>query len=83
MVYPAGSKTEQPIVDAAAKEIETVLGGHLGVTLVESGDPLWIADPDIEQMKTDYRKALARLVPIRHCKQSSPGVALWPERGSD
>ena len=64
MVYPAGSKTEQPIVDAAAKEIKTVLGGHLGVTLVESGDPLWRADPDIEQMKTDYRKALARLVPV-------------------
>ncbi len=64
MVYPAGSKTEQPIVDAAAKEIKTVLGGHLGATLVESGDPLWRADPDIEQMKTDYRKALARLVPV-------------------
>jgi amidase len=64
MVYPAGSKTEQPIVDTAAKEIKTVLGGHLGVTLVESGDPLWRADPDIEQMKTDYRKALARLVPV-------------------
>jgi amidase len=64
MVYPTGSKTEQPIVDAAAKELKTVLGGHLGATLVESGDPLWKADPDIEQMKTDYRKAVARLVPV-------------------
>jgi amidase len=64
MVYPAGSKTERSIVDAAAKEIKTVLGDHLGVTLVETGDPLWKADPDIEQMKTDYRKALARLVPV-------------------
>jgi hypothetical protein len=64
MVYPAGSKTEQPIVEAAAKEIKTVLGGYLGATLVESGDPLWRADPDTEQMKTDYRKALARLVPV-------------------
>jgi hypothetical protein len=27
-------------------------------------DPRWIADSDIEQMKTDYRKALARLVPV-------------------
>ena len=36
MVYPKGSKTEQPIVDAATKEIKTVLGGHLGATLVES-----------------------------------------------
>ena len=31
MVYPPGSKTEEPIVDAATKEIKTVLGGHLGV----------------------------------------------------
>src|SRR5262249_13197882 len=63
MVYPAGSKTEQPIVDAAAKEIKSVLGDHLGATLVDSRDPQWTADPDIEQMKTDYRKSLARLVP--------------------
>jgi Asp-tRNA(Asn)/Glu-tRNA(Gln) amidotransferase A subunit family amidase len=64
MVYPKGSMTEQPIVDAATREIKTVLGGHLGVTLVESGDPLWTPDPDIEQMTVDYRKALARLVPV-------------------
>src|SRR5215218_9006133 len=36
MVYPKGSKTEQPIVDAATKEIKNVLGKHLGATLVES-----------------------------------------------
>ncbi len=64
MIYPKGSKTEQPIVDAATKEIKAVLGGQLGVTLVESGDPLWTPDRDIEPMKVDYRKALARLVPV-------------------
>ena len=64
MVYPKGSKTEQPIVDAATKEIKEVLGGRLGVTLVESSDPLWQRDPDVEQMKVDYRIALARLVPV-------------------
>ena len=64
MVYPKGSKTEEPIVSAATKEIKTVLGGHLGATLVESGDPLWTPDPEIEPMKTDFRKALARLVPV-------------------
>ena len=64
MVYPKGSKTEQPIVDAATKEIKDVLGGRLGVTLVESSDPLWQRDPDVEQMKVDYRIALARLVPV-------------------
>ena len=49
---------------AATKEIKDVLGGQLGVTLVESGDPLWTPDPAIEQMTVDLRKALARLVPV-------------------
>ena len=30
MIIPPGSKTEQPIVSAATKEIKTVLGRHLG-----------------------------------------------------
>jgi amidase len=64
MVYPAGSKTEQPIVSAAAKEIKTVLGERLGVTLVESSHPRWQRDPDVEPMTVDFCKALARLVPI-------------------
>jgi amidase len=64
MVYPKGSKTEQPIVEAATKEIKTVLGEKLGVTLVESSDPLWTPDPGVERMKVDYRVALARLVPV-------------------
>ncbi len=45
MVYPVGSKTEEPIVNAATKEIKGVLGGQLGATLVESTDPLWKPDP--------------------------------------
>ena len=64
MVYPKGSRTEQPIVDAAKAEIKSVLAAHLGVTLVESGDPLWTPDPDVEPMTADYRIALARLVPV-------------------
>jgi amidase len=64
MVYPKGSKTEEPIVTAADKEIKTVLGERLGATVVESSDPLWQPDPDLEQMKTDFRAALARLVPV-------------------
>jgi amidase len=63
-VYPPGSKAEEPIVTAAAREIKTILGGRLGATLVESSDPLWKRDPDIETMTTDFRRALARLVPI-------------------
>jgi amidase len=64
MVYPEGSKTEVPIVTAAAKEIKEILKGKLGATLVESTDPRWTPDPEIEQMKADYRRALARLVPV-------------------
>ncbi len=64
MVIPPGSKTESPIVTAAAKEIKTVLGERLGATLVESSDPLWTPDPEIEPMRTDFRRALARLVPV-------------------
>ena len=56
--------TEVPIVTAAAAEIKTVLGGELGATLVESSDPLWKKDADIEQMEVDHRIALARLVPV-------------------
>jgi amidase len=64
MLIPKGSKTEEPIVVAAAKEIKSVLAATLGATLVESSDPLWPRDPDFEQMKVDYRRALARLVPV-------------------
>ena len=43
MLYPKGSKTEEPIVSAAAKEIKAVLGQHLGATLVESRHLFWEA----------------------------------------
>ena len=59
-----GSKAAEPITTAAAKEIKSMLGAHLGATLVESADPLWQPDPDIEPMQTDFRRALARLVPV-------------------
>ena len=59
-----GTKAAEPITTAAAKEIKTVLGGKLGARLVESSDPLWTPDPDIEPMKTDFRRAFARLVPV-------------------
>ena len=64
MLIPPGSKTEIPIVTAAASEIKTVLGEWLGATLVKFSDPLWTPDPEIEPMGTDFRRALARLVPV-------------------
>ncbi len=60
----AGARHVEPITSAAAAEIKTVLAGILGATLVESSDPLWPGDPDIEPMRIDFRGALARLVPV-------------------
>ena len=64
MVHPEGSMTEVPIITAAAREIKTVLGQHLGAVLVESSDRLWTRDVDVELMKTDFRRALAKLLPV-------------------
>ena len=64
MVYAPGSKTEEPIVTAAAGEIKAILGDRLSATLVESSDPRWARDPGLEAMTTDFRRALARLVPV-------------------
>ena len=59
-----GDKAAEPISRAAAAEIKAVLGGRLGAALVESGDPDWPRDPDIEPMTVDFRAGLARLVPV-------------------
>jgi amidase len=64
MLVRPGEKTTVPITTAAAAEIKTVLGGKLGAILVESADPLWQRDSDLEQMSPDFRSALARLVPV-------------------
>ncbi|HYM73063.1 MAG TPA: amidase family protein, partial [Stellaceae bacterium] len=64
MLLRPGDRSAEPISRAAAAEIKTVLGGRLGATLVESGDPLWERDPDIEPMNPDFRRALAKLVPV-------------------
>lgn len=64
MVTFPGAHCASVIPHAAAAEIKNVLGGTLSATLVESGDPLWPPDPDIEQMTVDFRGALTRLVPI-------------------
>jgi amidase len=64
MLTCAGGKAAEPICTAAAVEIKAILGGKLGATLVESSDPLWERDRDLEQMNPDFRQALARLVPV-------------------
>src|SRR5256885_15733725 len=64
MLVRPGEKATQPICSAAAAEIKAVLGQKLGATLVESSDPLWERDRDLDQMNPHFRQALARLVPV-------------------
>jgi amidase len=64
MLVRPGERATVPICTAAAAEIKAVLGERLGASLVESSDPLWPPDPDLEQMQPDFRQALGRLVPV-------------------
>jgi amidase len=64
MLVRPGAHCSSVIPPAAAAEIRSVLGEHLGATLVESADPLWQPDPGLEVMRTDFRRALARLTPV-------------------
>jgi amidase len=64
MLIRPGDKATEPIATAAAVEIKAILGGKLGATLVESNDPLWERDRDLEAMNPDFRTALAKLVPV-------------------
>jgi amidase len=64
MLMRPGESATVPICRAAATEIRAVVGATLGATLVESGDPLWERDRDIEQMNPDFRTALGKLVPV-------------------
>ena len=65
MVYAPGSKSEEPIVTAAVREINEVLADEAGrnagrIVRSHCGRPI----PNIEQMQTDFRRALAVLVPV-------------------
>jgi amidase len=64
MVTFPGVMADEPISQAASKEIRAILGDYLGATLVESVDPLWLDDPSIENMSPSYTQALAQLVPV-------------------
>jgi len=64
MLIRPGEKATVPICTAATAEIKAILGEKLGATLVESADPLWERDRDLEAMNPDFRHALARLVPV-------------------
>ena len=63
LTFP-GIKADEPISEAAAKEIKAILGDYLGATLVESVDPLWPEDSSIKKLNPSYTQALAQLVPV-------------------
>jgi Asp-tRNA(Asn)/Glu-tRNA(Gln) amidotransferase A subunit family amidase len=50
------------ISDLIDKEIKTVLRDRLGAELVESIDPLYPDDPDVENMKYSFSHALAEIL---------------------
>jgi hypothetical protein len=60
-----------------------VLGQQLGATLVESSDPLWQDDPDVENMTTSFTTALTKLVPVFFpdilYRLTPAGTPLFPE----
>jgi amidase len=64
MLVRRGDKAAEPIATAAAAEVKAILGEKLGATLVESSDPLWERDRDLERMNPDFRQSLARLLPV-------------------
>lgn len=45
-------------------QIKEVLGGKLGATLLESLDPLYGDDPDVENMTYTFQDAIAEVLPI-------------------
>ena len=78
-----GVRADEPIVNAAVREIKEMLGGYLGATLVESVDPLWPDDPDIENMQPSYNDALAEFIPVFFpdmlYRLNSAGQPVFPE----
>jgi amidase len=82
LLFP-GVKADEPIVEAADKEIKEILGNRLGATLVESVDPDWKAEPGMEQMNPTYSQALAQLVPVIYpellYRLTRDGKPLFPE----
>ena len=63
LTFP-GVKADEPISEAASKEIKAILGDYLGATLVESVDPLWPEDPSLKKLNPSYTQALAQMVPV-------------------
>ena len=53
MLMRPGGHASLVIPPLAAQEIKSVLGEKLGATLLESRDPMWPPDPDLEVMTTD------------------------------
>lgn len=64
MLNPGDTLAVQPIISAVSREIKQVLGETLGLSLVESRHRHWQPDPTLEQMRTSFTDALARLIPV-------------------
>jgi amidase len=58
------SANDSAISDRINEEIKTVLRDQLGAEIVESFDPMYPDDPSIANMKYDFRRALAEILPF-------------------
>lgn len=46
------------------KQIKEILGGKLGATLLESSDPMYGDDPEVDDMPYTFQDAIAEVLPI-------------------
>ena len=75
LAFP-GIKADEPISEAAAREIKAILGEYLGATLVESVDPLWPDDPSHKKIEPVLQPGAGAA-----CPRIFPRYSLSPHAG--
>ena len=64
MIYPKGPKPRSRSSPLQPRRSRRCLATCSVQRWLKSSDPLWRHDPDFEQMTVDFRRALAKLVPL-------------------
>jgi Asp-tRNA(Asn)/Glu-tRNA(Gln) amidotransferase A subunit family amidase len=77
---------DRAMSDQIDAEIKRVLRDELGAELVESFDPLYADDPTVPNMKYDFRRALAEILPQhmpQYLAKEADGKRLFAVEGYD
>ena len=80
------SANDVAMSDKANEEIKRVLRDQLGAELVESFDPMYADDPSVPNMKYDFRRALAEILPQHmpnYLVKENDGKRLFDAEGQD